>query len=299
MKKVLLILCYFFAQVFVSAQTEIPNASFENWTDEGTYDTPNDWISLNVLAGLGAPAVASKSADAQLGTYALKLETVSFFGNKIPGLCYLGEYEINLLDPASGTLFGKPFTGRPTRFKGAYKYTPIGGDVGGISLQLWRTNPATGKRDTIAQATLTAETTSASYQTFDLPVDYTSPEQPDSISIVIVSSANVGQYEVGSALYVDNLSLDYFAVGVPVIASNIVKLYPNPATNQISIVSNDFAPFGSQFLLYNVLGKLVLTQTIAQQNTTIPLAHLPKGVYTYRLYSPNGDKSKGQLVIGD
>ncbi|MBP6665428.1 MAG: PCMD domain-containing protein, partial [Chitinophagales bacterium] len=146
MKKVLLILCYFFAQTFVSAQTEIPNASFENWTDEGTYDTPNDWTSLNVLAALGAPAVASKSTDAQLGTYALKLETVSFFGNKIPGLCYLGEYEINLLDPASGTLFGKPFTGRPTRFKGAYKYTPVGADVGGISLQLWRTNPATGKR---------------------------------------------------------------------------------------------------------------------------------------------------------
>jgi hypothetical protein len=122
-------------------------------------------------------------------------------------------------------------------------------------------------------------------------------EQPDSISIVIVSSANEGQYEVGSALYVDNLSLDYFAVNVPVISNNMVKLYPNPATNQVSINSNSIAPLGSQFLLYDVLGKLVLTQTIAQQNTNISLAHLPKGMYIYTICTPNGDKSKGQLVI--
>lgn len=296
MRNFLLIFCCFFAQTTVWSQTEIPNASFEDWTSATNYDNPNNWTTLNVLAALGAPAVASKSTDAVSGNFALKLETVSFFGNKIPGLCYLGEYEINLLDPASGTLFGKPFTGRPSRLVGAYKYVPVGNDVGGVSLQLWRTNPATGKRDTIGQATLTAETTTG-YQNFDLPIEYTATDAPDSISIVIVSSANEGQYQVGSAIYVDDLQLVYDPLGINTSDALAASVYPNPATNQLHIIAQQIGINGSQLLLYDVVGKLVLQQALSNDDTMVSVANLPAGVYWYVLQSPNSNFKTGKVFI--
>lgn len=297
MKFSLLIFCCFFAQTSAWSQTEIPNASFEDWTSATNYDNPNDWTTLNVLAALGAPAVATKSTDAVSGNFALKLETVSFFGNKIPGLCYLGEYEINLLDPASGTLFGKPFTGRPSRIIGAYKYVPVGTDVGGISLQLWRTNAVTGKRDTIGKATLTAETTGTGYQNFDLPIEYTATDAPDSISIVIVSSANEGQYQVGSAIYVDNLQLAYDPVGINTNEALAASVYPNPATNQLHIIAQQTGINGSHILLYDVVGKLVLQQAISSDNTVISVANLPAGIYWYVLQSANSNLKTGKVFI--
>ena len=75
---------------YVLAQTTLPNGGFELWSTT-TYTNPNGWQTLNVLSALGAPAVAFPSPNAHSGNIALQVQTVSFFGNKIPGLCYLGE----------------------------------------------------------------------------------------------------------------------------------------------------------------------------------------------------------------
>lgn len=294
-------------QCSAMAQTPaLPNGGFEQWTDQGNYDTPNDWTTLNVLAALGAPAGASQSSTAAAGNYALQLQTVSFFGNIIPGLAYLGDF--NTLDPLNGTKFGKPFVGRPLSLRGSYRYTPVNGDVGGITIQLWRTNPATGKRDTIAEAELTADVLMNEYAAFELPLVYTSDELPDSINLVLITSstADEGGGSVGSTLLVDGLELFYEPVGLSATyftANSTAQLYPNPASRYLHIrcplLLSATAHNTANWIVYDAMGRLIWQQQLSDSHSALDISLWAAGVYTSVVYYPWGLAERQRLVVGN
>ena len=83
---------------------------------------------------------------------------------------------------------------------------------------------------------------------------------------------------------------------VPKIESSIaqLKIYPNPATEEVHF---DITPtlqknFGYVLKLYDMVGKLVLTQTLQPYENTISVSHLKVGIYSYRL-----NETWGQVVI--
>lgn len=62
----------------------------------------------------------------------------------------------------------------------------------------------------------------------------------------------------------------------------LVTVYPNPAAQFVSI--NLATPtLYAEFNLYDAIGKLVLTQKLAEQTNMIGLTHLPKGMYFYSI----------------
>lgn len=277
----------------VLAQTMLPNGGFELWTTT-TYTNPNGWQTLNILSSLGAPSVAFPSSDAHSGNNALQVQTVSFFGNKIPGLCYLGEFDTS--NPLDGTKFGKPFSGQPTYLTGYYKYQPNGVDTGGISLQLWRFNPAMNKRDTIAALTLTTLEANTSYTYFKIPLEYNQNIMPDSINLVIVSSSSdpplIGQ--VGTQLLIDDLALSYEPLGMSALSAPLAAQVA-AMSGGIAIKLSEIVPTNYQLCATN--GQVVAQGTMAANKHFIETTHLPQGVYFCRLNNAKGQESSYKLWL--
>ena len=143
--------------------------------------------------------------------------------------------------------FGQPFTGRPTKLKGYYKYTtapitdlPAEGsqdytrfqnykgkpDTCAIYIALgdWtepieiRTRPTNRKlfdkndEHIIAYAEMYSGTTVTEYKKFELNLDYRVTNRVPTYIVIVCSASKYGDYFVGgrgSTLHVDELSLDY------------------------------------------------------------------------------------------
>ena len=68
----------------INAQ-EIPNAGFEDWQNQGTYEDPTGWVTSNFLSQLGYPVNVFKVADPYSGNYVIKLQTVDYNNSILAG----------------------------------------------------------------------------------------------------------------------------------------------------------------------------------------------------------------------
>ena len=223
---------------------EIPNLSFENWSQNGSNWYPNSdatnsyWATGNegvtTIPNNSSNSVPVEGGDAFSGK-AAKLETVTVtLVGYAAGNLLIGEYETNLSDMASSVQFGRPYDGaRPLKLSGYYKYTPgtsmnskgkipsdrtLTVDECDIYIMLW-----SGEQK-IAESHFVTNQTVSEYTKFELPVEYTDTSKyPDKITIVATSSRYGGEFEgtnmfntkvvgqvaAGSTLYVDEFSLSY------------------------------------------------------------------------------------------
>ena len=81
---------------------------------------------------------------------------------------------------------------------------------------------------------------------------------------------------------------NYSSVNRVQIASgkNIFQLFPNPAANTLFISRSDSRP--ARLEVYNLQGRLVLHQTVLQQQTSIALHTLSAGMYKAVLITDTG-----------
>jgi len=64
---------------------------------------------------------------------------------------------------------------------------------------------------------------------------------------------------------------------LPLSSESLIEIAPNPANAQIDLVRNGSKPIDLR--IFNLQGKLILTQKLLEQKTTIDIAHLPQGLY--------------------
>ncbi|HWB61977.1 MAG TPA: T9SS type A sorting domain-containing protein, partial [Chitinophagales bacterium] len=90
------------------------------------------------------------------------------------------------------------------------------------------------------------------------------------------------------------------SVGYPTAIVSInnkpVKIYPNPATNNITVE----IPQGSilVFSIYNIEGRLVETEKLAGPKTQINVTNLPSGPYLFRIIDvATGSNSSGKIQV--
>lgn len=222
---------------------EIPNLSFDNWTQNGKNWYPNSEASNSYWAtgNEGATTLGSSNSipvegsDARTGK-AGKLETVTVpFVGYAAGNLLIGSYSTNLNDMASSVQFGRSYNGaRPVKLTGYYKYTPgtsmnkngkiptdrtLTVDECDIYVKLWSGD------EVIAESHFITNQTVSEYTRFDLPIEYTNmTKRPDKITIVATSSRYGGEFEgtnmfntkvvgqvaAGSTLWVDDFELSYY-----------------------------------------------------------------------------------------
>ncbi|MFT7589582.1 MAG: hypothetical protein ACI959_001801 [Limisphaerales bacterium] len=230
----------------VSAQVQLPlNGSFENWSMGdllgNSYDSLDYWDTPQRLAVAleVADTVTFMTDDAVEGDKAVLLITklVNIAGlieTEIPGTMSTGKYFVNLFTQEFGTTGGQALTCTPTNVIGSYKYAPVMDDTAQILVTITRWNGTS--RDTLADILNILPIPQSEYIAFDFPINYTSTETPDTITLTFLSSG-VGGVD-GSTMYVDNVvltggdcvtGLDFFNT------AEKLDVVPNPATNYISL----------------------------------------------------------------
>ena len=235
-KKLLFILTLTFA---VSAEAQnIPNAGFENWSDFG-YEDPNSWGTLNALSILGMPISVTKSTERHGGAFSAKVETIladlemSGTPEPFPGILFIGS--INVFSQSA--VFGTPFTAKPDSLVGWIKYSPVNDDACGVVVQLSKWDAVNMTQEFIGFGIYSSSSPSSSFYRFSVPIDYESQSTPDTLQVTVVSSADEGQGQVGSAVWIDDLSLIYNTSSIGELNGPSFEVFPNPVNDELSISS--------------------------------------------------------------
>lgn len=227
-------------QTFVTEKAmQVPNSNFNTWTDNDHspftsgnkwWDTANGGTSLMSKY----PTVAERT-DVKEGDAAAKLTSIDLGIKFAAGNIYTGEFDKVDMGSMGATLyFGKPYTSRPTKLTGWYKYTSgqvktananpsyiaAGGyDLGSIQIALcyWPDKPEghfmnTSKPETFinfskSNASIIAygsvpdadiSSTMTAYQSFEIKLKYRDLTKKPTHIVIIGSASKYGDYFVGS-----------------------------------------------------------------------------------------------------
>jgi len=272
-----------------TAQDTIANPGFENWTNHGTYEAPDDWTTLNPLTfvvGITTAIKTTAAAEVRSGTYAIKLQTKSLAGNPEPGLITTG-----FVNTSAQTIDGGiPISSRPLALRGWYQYAPVGSDAASFDIFLYKRDTTSGTREQIGSGSLTASSAVSTWTEFTVPVIYTSSDVPDTVKIVIYSSGFAP--EVNSTLLLDDLSYD-FGTGIRDETPSL-NIFPNPASHKIVFENSLNA---ERVEVYTVQGKMLRHYPITPGMNTLDVSALEPGIYLFIVLRADGAILKETITI--
>ncbi len=87
--------------------------------------------------------------------------------------------------------------------------------------------------------------------------------------------------------------INIYGVGINELNQNSVNVFPNPATDNITVQANSNI---KQIYIYNVTGQLVINQTVNTKKITLSVSGLSTGVYSLKAILDNGTFTK-KIVI--
>lgn len=256
-KKIVFALLMCIISAGIKAQN-IPNGGFETWMTMGPFETVQGWIH---------PPVVSKSTDMHSGTYAVMLKTDTFYNpqtmtlDTIAGFCSTGTPGMG---PGNPGISGYVFTDRPDSLTGWFKYAPALNDSFYISVYLSFWDPFLNAQESIAYSSFLGGA-SASYTRFSFPLNYSSPNSPDTAIIFMRSSnpSNAAQNFIGSQLLVDDLAFVTNTInGIESATSNQklnLNVAPNPACDFIRVNLSKQVDGPIEVTLTDLLGRTVYT----------------------------------------
>ncbi|MBN4062452.1 MAG: hypothetical protein COA57_15570 [Flavobacteriales bacterium] len=278
-----------------TAQNTIPNPGFENWVNQGTYEDPQDWATLNQETSLLGISTVTKATgtDAHSGTSAIRLETKSVAGQIVPGTAITGVFNPLSLEINGGFSCNV----RPVSLSGWYKYSPAGLDGGSVEVILSKWNPATFLREPIGSGIFIEPIAVNTYAYFTATINYVSSELPDTAVIILLSSAYNTPIP-GSILFVDDLVFD-LPSGISTPAHSYeISIYPNPNYGTFSIeIPSQYSVLNTQICIYNMLGEQVQHSLIrSSANLLINLTAQPSGVYFVSIETADAVKMQKLIV---
>ena len=269
----------------LTAFSQIPNASFENWTA----GSPDGWWTSNFAALSWVNVTQSRTAHS--GTYAVRGDVISIVGT--PGY--------SPMIAAGSNLGGFAWTQRSGFITGYYQLFPASGSGDRISLlgSLMK-GGVSGTGVAVGGGTVTAA--ASSWTQFSVPFTYISSNTPDwaSLSISLVGPGSTDPKN-GSYFLLDDVAFSGTASAVD--DANAVpqsftldQNYPNPF-NPSTTIQYSVAEQGHVSLkVYNVLGVEVASLVNEQKGAgTFSVkwnaSGVPSGMYLYRL-SVTSDKGQ-------
>lgn len=279
------------------------NAGFEAWSSPFQQPKePNNWITANTFASplLTFPnpnpnptSAFRDSTPAYAGVYSMKLVTIDLAynpdTNTIPdrlGVAVQGSITVT---PSFTIKDRIPFTGRPSNVAFAAKYTPVSTDSAFCFFELTKWNTSLMQRDTIAWGFWYTNTTTTSYQVYNITPFYNPllPNAfPDSMYLSF-SSSSFWFAQAGSALYADGINLTgWNSTNDEESLSDFVKVYPNPVTESVTISAE--LESAKQVILYDGLGRKIGMYALKDQKVIINTTEFPEGSYFYSLTDANG-----------
>ena len=174
------------------------------------------------------------------------------------------------------------------------KYLPVGTDLGAVTVILQKWNGVT--TDTIARTDIIIDSTII-YTLFQSDLIYQSSEVPDTLIIGFSPSYKKSLARVGSTLYLDDVALTgWVGIDEKNIYSDKVKVFPNPASDEINI--NATIDEADNVQIIDVSGKLMGNYKIQNYSANINTALFAEGIYFYEIRdNKNKPFTKGKFNV--
>lgn len=224
----------------------IPNSSFQDWYLKGKTWYPcleseygdkekyvGFWNTGNSGVTITSPTSNVRPIDDGLGRKEVLLETVKImFVGMGAGSLFAGNFITDLSEPLNSPKFGRPFTGRPTKFTGRYKYFPTKITNPGkrpemvqyegqldrcmvwINLEDWGEGVTVRPKDPtiIARGTFQEYGTVSEYKDFEVLMDYRIKDRKPTHICIVFSSSEFGDFYtggIGTKFYIDQFQIEY------------------------------------------------------------------------------------------
>ncbi|MBK9450805.1 MAG: T9SS type A sorting domain-containing protein [Bacteroidetes bacterium] len=263
------------------AYGQIPNGSFDDWSNANGYPNPSNWGNLNAITASNGIYVCEEGIPGFAGISYLRLTTKAMAGRGIvPGVAVSGEIDTLTYLPKSGF----PFSGRP-QYLGYYlQYMPYdGSDSCSVSVLLSKWNPIQSQRDTVAYGA--SYFNSMAHEWFNnlTTLYYYSSAIPDSAIITISASASVPQN--GSYIMIDDLRFDGFVIPSDngQMGGNDLLVFPNPSSSIVNIQFANNEKLPDEILVYDLSGKLIVHEVVVADNYLLDVSKWGKGLYFLQL----------------
>ena len=196
---------------FLAAQNtpKFPNGNFENWaafSPCAAIDSIANFISLDETLNHLDPSFCNtspsifKSIDAYSGNYAVKMTGYYHLGDGV------GANQISIGNNIAENGRGIPFTGRPKKLVGYYKFTKGGSDTLGITLSSYSTYAGE-----IFNEKLTITSSVLNYTRFEIILNYdvAIADNPTNLNFTIAIGNTNHQADASTVLYIDDLTFEY------------------------------------------------------------------------------------------
>ncbi len=302
MKKVTFTLLFTGATLVMNAQQPaLTNGNLENWTqftgtnesywepDTGTNRTSHFLRTLNELADQPFPLVGpvtcireTNGSNVHGGSYSAKLVSGVLGAFFIPG--FLGTGDLNI--PNQTIYLGRQFNGRPDKFRGWYKYTPVNGDSAEFRVWLTRYDALNQQTVLVGEGSQKIKTAVSNFTQFDININYQDAGTPDTVVVFCTASAgynlanllsSAGQ--VGSTLWADDLEFVYPAnIENNNMMNDKVQVYPTIVQDMVNIYTTDL-PENLKIRVYDMSGKEIFTERMNGNHHVIQVSSLEAGSY--------------------
>lgn len=273
MNKTFIYICLLCIPTVLFAQ--IPNAGFENWTNNGSYDNPNDWQTLNSFTSPLSVYTATKGTPGSPGSSFLKLTSKTVGLSVVNGVAATGS-----IDPQTLTVVGGfPYSGQPVSFTGKYQHMIYGTSQGEMTATLTRWDPQTSQRIVVAVADQKLSGMAMSWTNFTIPFVYSDALAPDTCLIVLKASGDTPTNN--DYLWVDNMSFSGSVANVLEENKDDVLVCNNPSSTivQIRLLSDVKL---SNVSLIDLTGKEQFTTLqIVGKEVVVDVSCLPEGEYLF------------------
>jgi len=313
MKRTFLLLILMITFVFMGmAQTQLDNASFEQWEEIGFGPDilePVEWSSIKSsdVEGLNAsaPKVLDRSTDAHTGNYSVYLHSVDIFGLTATGTVCNGRYHDDLntdkaysfTDPEDSK-WHTVITHRPDSLVGWYKANPKTGDFPTVRVVLHTgyaevsdnsdtTNYVGGYRLELPSQTVTEWTR------FSIPINYYKDINPEFAIVILTSSIGV-QATKDSEAWFDDLKFIYNdGTGVEEMTDNNISVTGSDGDIVINFKTTKIN--SATLDVFDIQGRNLYSDKIQVQSQTRLNLNLNTGIYVVRIN--NGSKLISKKII--
>ncbi len=268
-----------FSFCVLTATAQIPNFSFENWTNKGSYEIPTQWGTLNNTTASDNVFTVTKASPGSPGSFYMKITSKTIGATVVGGIAVCGELDSINKKAKSGFAY----SAQPASFTGKWQHMIFGTSQGSVKAILTKWNVALNKRDTIAIASKTLTGMAMSWANFTVNFVYFNSDTPDSCIIELRSSGNAPTDQ--DYLWVDNLGFTGVATGIDVLNTDndAIEVYPNPTTSVVNIRSKNSGRV-ENVILFDILGNKLLELSEIPENG-IDISKFTKGNYFVQIKS--------------
>ncbi len=282
------ILIGLFVLLGISANAQLQNLDFENWTQDVDANRPDNWV---IGQGFGQFGIYRDSLP-QAGTFAMTLSRWYYY----------------TFDDAVQTA-AAPI--KPVELKGFYRYTEndvqyngedVVQDTAHVYVFAKKWNSVSLQNDTIGRGHILL--TKADFWTaFTCPVYYISNDMPDSVTIRLAPTERYLDRPMGmcpntssgycSYFTVDNLSLSE-TVGLNDTKASQFSIFPNPANDRAYIATASQSK-AIQYTIIDATGRTIKSQTSYSIGEAIDISRLQNGIY-FLIVNTNGTTTAQKII---